>query len=81
MYLLRMIFWNCFPLSLDDDEKYAGGNAQHYGEHGHDGRQHDVMEHRQGNHPMATSAYKETFFDIKYFLFPRGTLSFQWILI
>ena len=34
------------PLPPDDEEEDAGGDAEDDGEHGHDGRQHDVVQHR-----------------------------------
>ena len=40
------ILWQGLPLPLDDQEEDAGGDAEDDGEHGHDGREHDVVEHQ-----------------------------------
>ena len=47
LYLLVLLELRiALPLPLDDQEEDAGGDAEDDGEHGHDGRQHDVVQHR-----------------------------------
>lgn len=44
LVLVVPILGQGLPLPLDDEEEDAGGDAEDDGEHGHDGREHDVVE-------------------------------------
>ena len=44
--LVMTVLGECLPLPLDDEEEDAGGDAEDDGEHGHDGREHDVMQRK-----------------------------------
>lgn len=46
LVLVVMILGQGLPLPLDDQEEDAGGDAEDDGEHGHDGREHDVVKHQ-----------------------------------
>lgn len=46
LVLVVTILRQRLPLPLDDQEEDAGGDAEDDGEHGHDGREHDVVEHQ-----------------------------------
>ena len=43
---LLAILGQGLPLLLDDQEEDAGGDAEDDCEHGHDGREHNVVEHQ-----------------------------------